>query len=100
MNGIGKGVGVLEREEEQAPSPLSQGFCPFFQAWILREIPGEDFNRIFTSFSRCVLSGSWAPLISQDQGRGSLVMVAGPGVSHSFTPSDFAAFLSLQLKHS
>ena len=78
MNGIGKGVGVLEREEEQAPSPLSQGFCPFFQAWILREIPGEDFNRIFMSFPGVSLPGLWSGMTGLALGQGVISQRSWP----------------------
>ena len=36
----------------------------------LREVLEKDFNRIVISFSRCILSGLWSPLIGQCLGRG------------------------------
>ena len=47
---------------------------------------GKDLKRIFISLSRCVLSGSWSPLIGQCQDRESLVIAAGPGLACADLP--------------
>ena len=86
-----------ERESQRAPGSF---ILRAFKGGDLRGGPrrGPPYNT--HQLPRCVLSGSWSPLIGQHQGRGSLVNVAGPDVSHCVALPGFAAFLDLELKHS
>ena len=65
-----------------------EAFISLFQAEILGEVLGQVVGRGFQGnihqFLRCAQKTSelWSPLIGQWQGRESLVIAAGPGVTH------------------
>ena len=89
--GEGEGAGVLPGGIMNAGSSVSRVFKGSEFKGRLR----GDLDRMFISFSRCILSGLWSPLMSQHQGRGV--------ISHSswtwHCPPGFAAFLGLELRY-
>lgn len=86
---LGKALACCQEEEHV----LGPSFWGVLKTGNLEVVLGKDLNRIFIRFSRCILSGSWLPLIGQYQGR---VINHLSWSWHCQT--GFSAFLGLELK--
>ena len=79
---------MLPRGRAHALGPLSGGFCLFLAGRNLRGGLRGGIQQNIHQFSRCALPGSWSALIGQWQGRESLVIAVGSGIS----PTWFCSF--------
>ena len=90
-------------EEKEGRQHAGSFVLRFIKGWEFRGGLREDCNRIFISFSRCALSGSWSPLlIGQSQSRDWGMGAGGLFSYHKWSwnrSSGFAAFLYLKMKY-